>query len=138
MDYELSPTGKSDKPPSGMFLINHFNKTKENIGYIQPSIMQHKITFTGEFYHPTLFCILQNSSMGDGVLQIISCHVANLSWSPLPLWWAQLVKSLTSKNLNNHAPLVHHTYSCFYLNKSLEPFKLPCFATSMLWNTIRT
>ena len=53
MDYELSPTGKSDKPPLGMFVINHFNKMKENIGYIQPSIMQHKITFTGEFYHPT-------------------------------------------------------------------------------------
>ena len=54
MDYELSPTGKSDKPPSGMFVINHFNKMKENIGYIQPSIMQHKISFTGEFYHPNL------------------------------------------------------------------------------------
>ena len=56
--------------------------------------------------------------MGDGVLQIISCHVANLSWSSLPLWWAQLAKSLTSKNLNNHAPLGHHTYSCFYFNES--------------------
>ena len=35
---------------------------------------------------------------------------------PCLLWWAQLVKSLTSKHLNNHAPLVHHTYSYFYLN----------------------
>ena len=26
MDYELSPTGKSDKPPLGMFVTNHFNK----------------------------------------------------------------------------------------------------------------
>ena len=135
---KLSPIGKLDQLPSGMFVINHFNKTKENIGYIQPSIMQHKITFIGEFYHPTWFYILQNSSIGDGVLQIISCHVANSSWSSLPLWWAQLVKSLTSKILNNHVPLVHHTYSCFYLNKSLEPFKLPYSVISMLWNTIRT
>ena len=53
--------------------------------------------------------------MGDRVLQNMSCHVASLSWSSLPLWWAQLAKSLTSKNLNNHAPLGHHTYSCFDL-----------------------
>ena len=53
-NYELSPIGKSDKPPSGMLVINHFNKKKENIRYIQPSIMQHRIAFTGEFYHPNL------------------------------------------------------------------------------------
>ena len=54
MDYELSLIGKSDKPPSGMLVTNHFNKKKENIRYIQPSIMQHRITFIGEFYHPNL------------------------------------------------------------------------------------
>ena len=54
MDYELSPIGKSDKPPSGMLVTNHFNKKKENIRYIQLSIMQHRITFIGEFYHPNL------------------------------------------------------------------------------------
>ena len=132
--------GTSDKFCSGMFVTNHFNKNKENIRYIQPSIMQHRITFIGEFYHPNLilhFAKFKYGSMGDGVLQNISCHVARLSWSSLPLWCASLVKSLTSKNLNNHAPLFHHTYACFYLNKSLEPFKLPCSATSMIWNTIR-
>jgi len=51
----------------------------------------------------TCFCTLQNSSMGDGVLQNISYHVASLSWSYLPLWCAQPAKSLTSKSLNNHA-----------------------------------
>ena len=54
MDNELSPIGKSDKPPSGMFVTNHFNKKKENIRYIQPSIVQYKISFTGEFYHLNL------------------------------------------------------------------------------------
>ena len=54
MDYKPSLIGKSDKPPSGMFVTNHFNKMKENTRYIQPSIMQHKITFIGEFYHPNL------------------------------------------------------------------------------------
>ena len=39
MDYELLSIGKLDKPPSGMFVTNHFNKKKE---------------FTGEFYHPNL------------------------------------------------------------------------------------
>ena len=53
-NYELSPIGKSDKPPSGMFVTNHFNKNNENIRYIQPSIMQQKISFIGEFYHPNL------------------------------------------------------------------------------------
>jgi hypothetical protein len=52
-DHELSPIGKPDKFPSGMFVTNHFNKKKENIRYIQPNIMQHRITFIGEFYHPS-------------------------------------------------------------------------------------
>jgi hypothetical protein len=43
--------GTSDKFPSGMFVTNHFNIKKENTRYIQPSIMQHRITFIGEFYH---------------------------------------------------------------------------------------
>ena len=47
-----SRSGKSNKPLLGMFVTNHFNKIKEKTRYIQPSIMQHKITFTGEFYHP--------------------------------------------------------------------------------------
>jgi hypothetical protein len=54
MDYELSPTRKLGKPPLGVFVTNHFNKMKENTRYIQPSIMQHKITSIGEFYHPNL------------------------------------------------------------------------------------
>ena len=54
MDYKLSSIGKSDKPPLGMIITNHFNKKKENIRYIQPSIMEHKISFIGEFYHPSL------------------------------------------------------------------------------------
>jgi hypothetical protein len=29
MDYELLPIGKSDKPPLGMFVTNHFNKKKK-------------------------------------------------------------------------------------------------------------
>jgi len=62
-DYEFSPTGKSDNPPSCMFVTNYFNKKKENIRFIQPSILQHRITFVGEFYHPNL--ILQNSSVGE-------------------------------------------------------------------------
>jgi hypothetical protein len=66
MDHKLSSIGKLDKPPLGMFITNYFNKKKENIRYIQPSIMQHGITFAGEFYHPNLN--LQNSSVGDGVL----------------------------------------------------------------------
>ena len=68
----------------------------------------------------------------------ISCHVANLSWSSLPSRCARLAKSLTNKNLNNHAPLVHHTYSCFYLNESVQSFKVPCYVTSMLQNIIQT
>ena len=28
--HELTPIGKSDKPPSDMFVTNHFNKKKEN------------------------------------------------------------------------------------------------------------
>jgi len=85
MDYELSPIGKSDKPPSGMFVTNHFNKKKENIRYIQPSIMQHRITFTGEFYHPNLILHSAKFKYGGGILQNSSCHVASLSWSSLPL-----------------------------------------------------
>ena len=46
--------GKADKIPSGMFITTHFNRKKENTRYIQPSIMQHKITFIREFYHPNL------------------------------------------------------------------------------------
>jgi len=33
--------------------------------------------------------------------------------------YVMLAQSLTNKNLDNHVPLVHHTYSCFYLNESL-------------------
>ena len=71
MDYELSPTGKFNKPPLGKFVTNHFNKKKENIRYIQPSIMQQKISFAGEFYHPNLILHSTKFKYGDGVLQNI-------------------------------------------------------------------
>ena len=32
--HELTPIGKSDKPPSDMFVTNHFNKKKKKIRYI--------------------------------------------------------------------------------------------------------
>ena len=73
MDYELSPIGKSDKPPSGMFVTNHFNKMKENTRYIQPSTLQHKITFIGEFYHPNL--ILHSAKLSMGMEFFKTSHV---------------------------------------------------------------
>jgi hypothetical protein len=78
-DYELSVIGKSDKPSFRMFVTNHFNKTKENTRYIQPSIMQHRIIFTEEFYQPSLILHSANSSVGGRILKNILCHVANLS-----------------------------------------------------------
>jgi hypothetical protein len=57
--------GKSDKFPSGMFFTNHFYKKKKHTRYIQPSIMQHGITFGGEFYHKLDFAKFK---CGDGVL----------------------------------------------------------------------
>ena len=59
--------------------------------YIQPSIMQHRIAFTGEFYHPNLILNFAKFKYGGwSSLKNISCHVSNLSWSSLPLWCAQL------------------------------------------------
>jgi hypothetical protein len=63
-----SLVGTSDKFPSGMFVTNHFNKKKENIRYIQPSIMQHRITFIGVFYHPSQILHSAKFKSGGGVL----------------------------------------------------------------------
>jgi hypothetical protein len=106
-----------------MFITNHFNKKKENTISNQ-ALCNIKSHSQENSIIQTRLCILQNSSMWNGVLQNISCHVASLSWSSLPLWWAQLAKSLTSKNLNNHAPLGHHTYFCSTLRNlfSLSSF----------------
>jgi hypothetical protein len=43
MDHELSPTGKSDKPPPlGVFVTTYFKRKKnKDIRYVQPSIMQY-------------------------------------------------------------------------------------------------
>jgi hypothetical protein len=47
--------GTSDKSPLGMFVTTHLKRRKDkDIRYVQPSIMQHYITFIGEFYHPNL------------------------------------------------------------------------------------
>jgi hypothetical protein len=78
--------GTSDKFPSGMIVTYHFDKTKENIRYIKPSIMQHRIIFIEEFYQPKLILHSAKTQVwGIEFSKNISCHVANLSWSALPL-----------------------------------------------------
>ena len=125
MDYKLSPIGKSDKPPSGMFVINHFNKTKENIGYIQPSIMQHQITFTGEFYHQLDSALCKIQVWGMQFFK--SSHVMLLICLGHPCLYDVL--NLLNQSCSFGSPYI------FLLELISLFFHLPCSVISMLQNT---
>ena len=69
---------ESTKIKKGLFVTNHFNKKKGNTISNQ-ALCNIKSHSQENSIIQTWFCILQNSSMGDRVLQNISCERIKMS-----------------------------------------------------------